>query len=145
MDEWINTISEDMRKHKCSEEQIQLVTNNYIGHIQNMNDFRKAEEHIKTYGRDGYLVYRYKDTIKVRKGKPAHVFYYKDEKNTWHYQTGIPDIPMIVTSKGRVLCYDENDIPKAIEMLKEYYRNKLLEIKKRSITSMANTYSVIGG
>ena len=145
MDEWMKTISEDMRRHKCSEEQIQLVTNNYIGHIQNMNDFRKAEEHIKTYGRDGYLVYRYKDTIKVRKGKPSHVFYYKDEKNTWHYQTGIPYKSMVVTSKGKVLVYDENDIPKAIEMLKEYYRNKLSEIKERNITSIANTYKVIGG
>lgn len=145
MDTWEKIISKNMRDHKCSEEHIQYELSCHRSDVLYWKDAKKREEHIKTYGRDGYLVYRYKDTIKVRKGKPSHVFYYKDDKNTWHYQTGIPDKPMVVTSKGRVLVYDENDIPKAIEMLKEYYRNKLQETKERNITSIANTYKVIGG
>jgi hypothetical protein len=88
-----------------------------------------------------YLVYRYKGQILVKKGYKSSVFY--SANNVSHYHTGIPDEFMKVNSKGKILVKNEEDIPKAIKMLQEYYANKLTEVGHNSVMATNNTLDVI--
>ena len=89
-----------------------------------------------------YLVYRYKGQIKVKKGYDGRRVFYP-ASNVSVYQTGIPEEYMKVSSKGKVLVKDENDIPKAIQILKDHYSKKLDDVEHANGAAFSNTVSVI--
>ena len=86
-----------------------------------------------------YLVYRYRRDILVKKGRLTTVF--QPEKGPWH--TGIPDTFMKVNSKGKILCRTEEEIPVAVDLLREYYKNKLETVQHQNDVSMNNIEAFI--
>ena len=89
-------------------------------------------------GEPEYLVYYEKGEIKVRKGwaekGEIEIYntykrnFYPADKDTW--LTTCPIAYMEMNSKGRVLVKNEEDIPKAKQMIYEYYISKIKEIEQ---------------
>lgn len=88
-----------------------------------------------------WLVYYHKGEIKVKKGNLGKNFYPQNE-NIWH--TGIPTRSMEVSSKGKVLCWREEDIPKAKQMILEHYLQKIDEVGEIATTALNNIKKMIG-
>lgn len=82
-----------------------------------------------------YIVYYSKGEIRVHAGKKCGVFYPFDT-NT--YMTHNPDIPMQVNSRGKVWCLHPEDIPEAVEMIREAYKDKLTEYRDMSGAQIRN-------
>ena len=89
-----------------------------------------------------WLVYYYKGEIKVKKGnvRIGHTFY-PVEENIWH--CGIPDKYMEVSSKGKVLVRQKEDIPKAIQMIFEHYLKKIDQVSMATIRAVENIKKMI--
>ena len=104
----------------------------------------KIKERLDTVinGPIGYLVYQYKGQIKVKKGRVGWNFYPVNE-NPSHYMTGIPTRYNVVTSKGKILVRNENDIPEAVTKLQEYYAKRRDEIERKGYTANKNIVSII--
>lgn len=90
----------------------------------------------------GWLVYYYRGEIKVRKGnvRLGHTFYPEDT-DTW--QCGIPERSMEVTSKGKVLVWNEEDIPKAKQMIFDHYLNKVDQVQGIAMSQLNNIRKMI--
>lgn len=90
----------------------------------------------------GWLVYYFKGEIKVKKGnvRLGHTFYPEGER-IWH--CGIPSKPMVCTSKGKVLVWNEEDIPKAKEMIYQHYLKKVDEVKDIAVSALDNIRKMV--
>lgn len=69
----------------------------------------------------GYLVYQYRDTIKIKFGRSegtVFVPFNKGSGTPWH--TGCPTRYMKVNSKGKIIAPTGDDIPLAIALLKQH-------------------------
>lgn len=91
-------------------------------------------------GTPKWLVYYHKGEIKVKKGYLGRCFYPEDQ-NTW--MTTCPREYMKVTSKGRVLVRNEEDIPKAKEMIRQYYVGKISDIENIAIAQLTNIQKML--
>lgn len=100
------------------------------------------KDECKRHGVECYLVYRYKNEIRVRHGVKNGTFF-PDNHPTW--MTGIPDQYMTVSSSGKVLVKNENDILEAVEMLREHYRKKVENVKHTSNTTTKNIIECVEG
>ena len=71
-----------------------------------------------------YLIYRYKGEIRVKEGWAGitGVFYPKNQPYTW--MTQMPTEYNHITSSGRLLVKNENDILEGVEKLRDYYRKR---------------------
>jgi hypothetical protein len=83
-----------------------------------------------------FLVYRYRTEILVKEGYAGGVFRPKTGGYPWH--TGIPREYMKVNSKGKILCKTKEQIPIAVEMLREHYRKKIESVKHTSNVTVMN-------
>ena len=91
----------------------------------------------KKWGTPGYLIYRYKGEIRVKKGiKGRYVFYPDNQPYSW--MTNCPERFGEVTSAGRILVKHENDILEGVEMLREHYRKKIENVQHTSSTTIKN-------
>lgn len=92
----------------------------------------------------GYLVYYYKGDIKVKRGNVClGGNFYPENEDIWH--THIPIRPMQVSSKGRVVCWRAEDIPKAKRMIYEHYLGKIDEVHTVAIRALSNIKKMIEG
>lgn len=100
-------------------------------------------------GKTKYLIYYFRGEIKVKEGYvntlndipyPETVFYPKNE-NTW--QTGIPSCCGVVSSKGKIVVRNKEDIPKAVRMVQEHYIAKIDETQNKAITALTNIQKMI--
>ena len=89
-----------------------------------------------------WLVYYHKGEIKVKKGTLGRNFlFFPENENIWH--TGVPHRAMQVNSKGKVLCWHEEDVPVARGMICEYYINKVDNVSDRAVTALENIKKMI--
>ena len=88
-----------------------------------------------------YMVYYHKGDVKVRAGKKCGVFYPFDT-NT--FMTMIPDYPMEMNSRGKVWCLHQSDIPAAMMMIHDAYKDKLIEYREISGAQIRNFEKVTG-
>lgn len=93
-------------------------------------------------GETKYLVYCHKGEIRVQEGYLGsnHSFVLANEDR---WLTTAPYEYMKVTQKGRVLVKNKEDIPKAKQMIREYYAGKVDEVKDRAITALINIKRIV--
>ena len=87
-----------------------------------------------------WLVYYYKGAIKIKKGRMGRNFY-PDNEYLWH--TGVPRKAMQVSSKGKVLCWNETDVPLAKQMIYEHYVKKVDEVRDRAVAALDNIKKMV--
>lgn len=77
-----------------------------------------------------FLVYYYKGEIKIREGniKVNRIFEPYDNPNRYH--TKLDDFPMRLRY-GKVWCRKAEEVPKAVEMVKQARQNYLSEVNRR--------------
>lgn len=90
-----------------------------------------------------WLVYAYKGEIKVRRGYNNYGTFVLEKQNRWLSKT--PSRYMQISSRGKVLVDREEDIPKAKDMVKQFYIDKINVIESKAVTSLTNIQSVITG
>ena len=88
-----------------------------------------------------WLVYYYKGEIKVRHGKTDFKNFYPDDSRTW--LTKCPIGNMQISSRGKVLVMDENDIPRAKEMVYQHYLKKIDAVKDKALAALGNIERMI--
>lgn len=93
-------------------------------------------------GETKYLVYYHKGEIRVQEGYTGrnHSFVLVHEDR---WLTTAPKEYMKVSEKGRVLVKNKEDIPIAKQMIREYYANKVDEVKDRAITALTNIKKIV--
>lgn len=86
-------------------------------------------------GRVSWLVYYYRGEIKVSRGYVANngTFTLAD-RNSW--QTQVPASYMKVSSAGKVLVRNEEDIPRAKMMIYEHYLGKIKDIEEKALSAL---------
>ena len=89
-----------------------------------------------------WLVYYYRGEIKVKHGTVGLNFY---PDNSYSWQTGIPTEYMKINRAGKILVENEDDLPKAKEMLKTYYLNKEASVKQEYERRLKNLAILKGG
>ena len=94
-------------------------------------------------GHIAWLVYAYKGKIKVQRGYTHYGAFILEKENRWLSKTPIDY--MKISSRGKVLVNCEEDIPKAIEMVKQYHIDKINEIENKAVTSLTNIQKMITG
>lgn len=100
-----------------------------------------------------YLIYRHRQNILIKEGRlrPSDTTCHpKEEYNgifigqgTHNYHVQVPDEFMKVSRKGKILCQTKEEIPIAVEMLKEHYRNKIESVKQTSEAAIKNITDII--
>ena len=94
-------------------------------------------------GHISWLVYAYKGEIKVQRGYNKYGTFILEKQNRWLSKTPIGY--MKISSRGKVLVDCEEDIPKAVEMVKQYHIDKINEIENKAVTSLTNIQKMITG
>ena len=87
-----------------------------------------------------YLLYYYRGNIKVKHGKWSGVFF-PDNENAC--LTKVPQRFNVVSSRGKIIVRDAEDIPKAKEMLYQHYLNKIDDINHKATTSLTNIKKMV--
>ena len=93
-------------------------------------------------GETKYLVYYHKGEIRVQEGYLGsnHSFVLVDEDR---WLTTAPYEYMKITQKGRVLVKNKEDIPKAKQMIREYYAGKVQDVRDKAITALNNIKNIM--
>lgn len=93
-------------------------------------------------GETKYLVYYHKGEIKVQEGYTgSNNSFVLAHENRW--MTTAPHEYMKITTNGRVLVRNKEDIPIAKQMIREYYAGKVDEVKDRAITALTNIKKIV--
>jgi len=95
----------------------------------------------RKHARPAYLIYRYKGEIRVKKGRAGRVFYPDYNPHIWN--TNCPTEFNKVTSAGRILVRTEDEIPEAVEMLRNHYRSKVNSVQHTVDVSIKNIMNCI--
>lgn len=104
----------------------------------------KLEERDRTTcsGPIAYLIYQFRGQIKVKEGRVGWNFYPTGSIPS-HYMTGVPRRYDVVTSKGKILVRNKEDIPEAIAKLQAYYAKRREDIECRGYQANKNVVSII--
>ena len=110
-----------------------------------MEKLRWQEEKIKDLP-FCFLVYAWRDEIKVKKGKVWGTFHPTDDNGhpIGARQSKIPYEYMKINSYGKVLCRHEKDIPQAIEMVKKHRQDKRAAVIMRNMVALNNIDAIAG-
>ena len=110
-----------------------------------MEKLRWQEEKIKDLP-FCYLVYIWRDEIRVRKGKVWGGFHPTDDNGrpAGHWLSKIPYEYMKINSYGKVLCRHKKDIPQAVEMVRKHRQDKREAVIIRNQVAVSNIDAIAG-
>lgn len=91
-------------------------------------------------GIPAYLVYYYHGEIKVKHGNINGVFF-PDNERAWH--TKIPDKLYKVSSRGKILVLDKEDIPMAKRAIYNHYLKRIDEVSSKAVASLRNIQKMV--
>ena len=89
-----------------------------------------------------YLVYYHRGEIKVKHGLYNRVFF-PDNEYAWHSK--VPHQFNVVSSRGKIIVRNAEDVPRAKEAVYQHYLNKIDDINNKAIASLSNIAKMIEG
>lgn len=100
----------------------------------------------RTFIKDTYLVYAYKGTIKIKHGmvNPGGIFRPDEneiKKTGYQFHTGCAKQPLVL--KGGKIWTDKDHIGDAIQIIKEHYANKLLDMSHMTVVAVNNAIDIL--
>ena len=94
-------------------------------------------------GNKSYLIYCYRGEIKVQRGYDQYGTFVLDNQNRWMSKT--PYAHNIVSSYGKIIVDNEENIPQAAEKIKQHYIDKINDIEHKAVASLNNIQKMIIG
>lgn len=109
----------------------------------NIHDYLKEKDRILSRQPVSYLVYAWRGEIRVKAGRriPGDKTFHPIEGAAWHTHVPVEELTL---RRGRVWVTNKEDIPCAVKMIQEYYRERITVIHTKYQTAIANAESISG-